>query len=497
MKLAYLSCLIGLVLTSCGSDESESSNNKPGASTKEGQPEEITVPQDDLDKTLPQLQSVLGDQLESALGDSSPKTQAFKIDPKANNTLTTTSGVIIQIPANAFEGAGSSVDIYIKELFSPMDAILSGMQTISDKGILASDGMLFIDAQSDGSSLQMANDKSIMMALPSRDTRNKDYKVFEGGNSNPNELIWKESKGKMQDYIIPFPPQYLLNGVIDYYEDELGNYRDKILYYHVSPELKDKPEVSKYNWWYYEDLDKYKNSLVVTREFASMFESTAGISSHDEVTAFYLEKTNLPLWQVDSMYWPEYEFKDRKHGKVIKLDYEGIDLNENGYEKLAKEGLSDEDIQVTMFYHQQRERIMKDMDDQANARKVANYNSIMLRSLGWINIDRYVELKGDPLLVNITVENGSKNTQVYAVNEDDKIILRANRDENGTFFFGKTPEEKVKIPLPAVIYSFDVIDGQFHFYLTQPQWYSEEPISIKLGAISKEEVKEFFDFIKD
>ncbi len=485
-----------LLLVSCGSESSDTESNSSGNSTKVGTPEEVKDSQEELIKQTPQLQNAL-DGLQNALGTSAPAAQVFRIDPGANNTVETKSGAIIQIPANAFKGARSSVDVVVKEIFSPMDAVLSGMQTISEKGPLASDGMIFIDARSNGNSLELAQGKDILMSLPAQDRRNKDYQIFEGGKVPARDVVWKEStESKMQDYIIPFAPQYLLNGTIDYYEDELGEFRDRILYYHVSPELKDNPAVSKYNWWYYDNLDQYKNSLVVTREFASMFESTAGISVHDEVTAFYLEHSDKALWVVDSMYWPEYRYKDRKHGKVIKLDYDGIDLNENGHQKLSELGLSEEEIQITMFYHNQREQIMRDMDAENDRRTALNYNNVVLRSLGWINIDRYAELRGDELLANITVTNSTENTQVYLVNEMDKVFLKAFQKE-GVFFFGKTPDDKVRLPLPAVIYAFDVIDGQFYFHAASPYWNAEKPISFELKPVPKEKVDAFLEYMKD
>lgn len=467
-------CVFTIVLLGCSESEQKESDEKVKAGS--------IVPVN--------AENLLPKKIADVLKGNLPEIQEFAIESDEFNVLETKNGAIINIPPDAFEGNPTDVILKVKEIFSIKDIVFSGMQTVSDKGWLLTSGMIYLQAFSDDKEVFFKKGKSAVVNIPtdnfSLDATNK---LFEGVKSE-NGIEWKETNdNNLLDFIIPFPINYLQNDMIDYYASDLEQYHDRILTYIVDPSLKNVSEVSQYNWWKYESLEKYKNSLIVTREFNSMFNGTSGIADHHEMVDFYFQRNELPLWKIDSMYWPEYEYKDRKNGKVIKLDYDGLDLNNDGYEKLIKQGLTEENAFLTMSYYETRKNLMKKMDKDPEERFAAQFNTMLINRMGWINIDKYLDSDKEPISLKITVLETSENTMVYLVDKKNKLVLRANRNGN-VFFFGKDENEKLPIPDYCTVYTFDANNGLFYFQETYLEEGDQE-YEVLMESVEKNNISDF------
>ena len=98
--------------------------------------------------------------LDAAYATLRPKIQQFNIDNKKVNTVKAAGGTEILIPAGCFvDGNGNSIEgnvqVEIVEAFSLQDFITSGLATTSDDKILMSNGMMYINAMSGDTKLQL------------------------------------------------------------------------------------------------------------------------------------------------------------------------------------------------------------------------------------------------------------------------------------------------------------------------------------------------------
>ena len=111
------------------------------------------------------------------------KSEYFNIDTRADTTLITKSGSKYRIYANSFEleqnDSTQIIQIEIKEAINPIDFIIGNLTTISNDKILSSDGMLFIGASINDSSINLKNDKEIGIMFPTSKL-DEEMLIFEG-----------------------------------------------------------------------------------------------------------------------------------------------------------------------------------------------------------------------------------------------------------------------------------------------------------------------------
>jgi hypothetical protein len=115
--------------------------------------------------------------------------QSFSFNNKNGGVFQTRGGAKVHFPANAFAGDGT-VNISLKEAFSPADMILNGMPAMSDRGPLESGGEFYIGATMNGQDAQLAAGKQIQVDLPATGAKMDSMQVYNGivspDSSNPS-----------------------------------------------------------------------------------------------------------------------------------------------------------------------------------------------------------------------------------------------------------------------------------------------------------------------
>ena len=116
--------------------------------------------------------------------------QSFSFNNKDGGVFQTQGGAKVHFPANAFAGDGT-VNISLKEAFSPADMILNGMPAMSDKGPLESGGEFYIGATMNGQDAQLAAGKQIQVDLPATGAGMDSMQVYKGvvsqDSANPSQ----------------------------------------------------------------------------------------------------------------------------------------------------------------------------------------------------------------------------------------------------------------------------------------------------------------------
>lgn len=124
--------------------------------------------------------------------------QHFIFDASEGAEFTAQEGTQFIIQPNSFSDNNGtiydgSVNIEIKEIYTPKDMILSNKPTMAGDSILESGGEIFIDAKDEsGQPLQLTKDKTICAKLPTKNPAN-DMLLFKGEELPHNEFNWIET----------------------------------------------------------------------------------------------------------------------------------------------------------------------------------------------------------------------------------------------------------------------------------------------------------------
>lgn len=117
----------------------------------------------------------------------------YKADAALGGSFTTDKGSVIKIPENAFttkdgRSVSGPIDIEVKEVFSTLDIINSGVFPISNDAVLNSGGEFFIEASSNGEELVVGKDAFISFSIPAQAV-DANMQLFFGGPGNDNEDV--------------------------------------------------------------------------------------------------------------------------------------------------------------------------------------------------------------------------------------------------------------------------------------------------------------------
>jgi hypothetical protein len=186
-----------------------------------------------------------------------PDLETFNISNNKSTEIEAALGTKILIPQGCFvdnEGrtVTGEIQMEIIEAFSLSDFITSGLITLSEDKLLLSNGMLFIDAKSNGTSLKIKEGSELTVSMPTI-TNNNGYQMFTGDGRN-----WSVDSNMIQnDYLIPLPLDLLyLYGNKNLYHCS-GGKDNKYAYYDTSI-------ISYTN-------SKFENTIIATMEFRERF----------------------------------------------------------------------------------------------------------------------------------------------------------------------------------------------------------------------------------
>ncbi|MCB0630510.1 MAG: hypothetical protein R2824_13010 [Saprospiraceae bacterium] len=131
--------------------------------------------------------------------------QTFVIDPTRRTTLVGNRGTRLTIPANSFKDlsgwpVNEPVKLFLKEIFTRPQMIISGLTNTSEDRILESAGQLYLKAESEGRSLKLAAPVSVDIPLMLGVDNPLASQLFSGGISQTSSFgsghrfDWKLSK---------------------------------------------------------------------------------------------------------------------------------------------------------------------------------------------------------------------------------------------------------------------------------------------------------------
>ncbi len=194
----------------------------------------------DVSKQVEQLLT-----LSDTTGTGSPAL-VMTIDPKADTTMITPNGLVLDIPQGAFvDEAGRAITkpvrVTLLEAIDGVDIMKAGLSTMSGDTLLETGGMFYIDAQVDGKRVGIDPSKPLTVMLPSEQADPR-MMLYEGVMSEEGVVDWRNPQ-TLQRTLVPvdittldfYPPGYLAK-VAELGKDATDKWYTDSLYWSFSAE---------------------------------------------------------------------------------------------------------------------------------------------------------------------------------------------------------------------------------------------------------------------
>ncbi|MCB9261077.1 MAG: hypothetical protein H6607_01710 [Flavobacteriales bacterium] len=115
----------------------------------------------------------------------------YEINNLNDTIIETPDGIILHIPAHCFDSV-ENYSLNVEEALTPVEIIKSGLSTVSDSGLLYTNGMFKITATNNGKTLEIAAGKQITAQIPADEIDSK-MMLFDGVETN-GEVKWTNPK---------------------------------------------------------------------------------------------------------------------------------------------------------------------------------------------------------------------------------------------------------------------------------------------------------------
>lgn len=380
-----------------------------------------------------------------------PLKTTFEISANEESVIQGDEGTVIYIPANSFEFADGTkpkgkIKIELKECYTNASIIGQGLHTNSQGSILASGGMIYIAAKSDGKNLEIKDGSALQIGFPKSDSKNEmdlfysvkapnglttwipDYKMFELDQPIISEV-------SNEDAVTPLKyPIEITDDMYDFYiECSGGN----------SASLDAIISGTNTNMWDY--LNDQKNSQV---KFAEEFYR----NNYRFFINFHIDQNgkmfNFRLADKDDGYYDENPPRYSEKAVQLYIDYlkklppfevssftDGI---RPGWDYSV--GVSAYNgINWQKFKEKFRSKFQKSRNDASikiNGFELDNY-VFAVTKLGWINCDRFLDIPDDQktdFIVNSTEKSEQKIRLIFENNRGERTIMNGETKKGETIF---------------------------------------------------------------
>lgn len=147
--------------------------------------------------------------LNSVFSSDNIPSQNFTINAETDTVLVGKSGTIIRVYKNTFvdnngKRIKGQVNLELKEIFKSSDIVLANLTTLSNGNTLQTGGMIFLNATLDGEQLEIANNGSVGIIMPTDSVQNL-MQVFNGIQDSLG-VNWEEPKALINSQIAPAMP---------------------------------------------------------------------------------------------------------------------------------------------------------------------------------------------------------------------------------------------------------------------------------------------------
>ncbi|UTW66683.1 hypothetical protein KFE94_00800 [bacterium SCSIO 12643] len=163
------------------------------------------------------------------------ESEYFDIDAKNDTVVKGQKGTMIVLPKGCFintkgEVVTSNVKLELAEALSLEEMVLSNLTTTSDGNLLETDGMIYLEATSNGERLAINKENPIYIEIPTA-KKKSGMMAYKGIRDEDGNMNWVEPK-ELDKYLTPIDIELL-----DFYPDGFENAVAKNLPYKQHKEL--------------------------------------------------------------------------------------------------------------------------------------------------------------------------------------------------------------------------------------------------------------------
>lgn len=139
--------------------------------------------------------------------------EIFKIKTAHDTIIETKDGIVVYIPADAFDTSEPTVDFLIQGAVKTEDILMAGLSTITADGHeLETGGMFYVDAFVNGNRVDLK--KELTVDVPSGDPKTG-MQLYDGEKNANGEIVWNNPK-QLESFLNPveittldfYPPDY-------------------------------------------------------------------------------------------------------------------------------------------------------------------------------------------------------------------------------------------------------------------------------------------------
>ncbi len=118
--------------------------------------------------------------------------ELFQINADRDTVIESEEGIVVYIPANAFETENNQVDFLIQEALTPADILYAGLNTMTADGEeLETGGMFYFDAFANGERIPLK--KELTVDIPANMDKTG-MQLYDGIENEDGELLWTNPK---------------------------------------------------------------------------------------------------------------------------------------------------------------------------------------------------------------------------------------------------------------------------------------------------------------
>lgn len=431
------------------------------------------------------------------------RTQYFSINPTIDTTLFGLRGGIFSIEKGSFEGE-SSIDIEIKEAYSPSEIVYAGLTTESDGRLLESGGMVYFNAKRNGKQAKLL--KPVDISIPTHYV-NDEMKLFKGEENSDGSVNWKDPEPL--DSSINISPidtaERLFMGKCaschSIFKDGTGpalagveeRLNDRTI---LRSFIQDPGAVMAENLYF--QCQKLK--------FGSMMTGFPDLTDKDiDLILDYIKNETAKRPDLK----PVLDMPEKKLHSLDTTDYSScipapcgfdtiyVDTTEYGYVSGNMMNLNEEATKNDSmdYLYKNPDSLEKAMRKNGFADIVSTegrYN-FRIRTLGWFNVDAFYEgLKGTEI-VDLFVKTDfeqQKNVGIHVFFPDKKTLTVGKfHEEDGLFHFEKY---KGQIPLfineNAIVLGYASIGEKIYYGITTFKVSKQQTISLAIKETTKQEL---------
>lgn len=115
--------------------------------------------------------------------------EIFEIQTDRDTVIESSGGMVLFIPAHAFNTNATTVDFVLQEALTPATILYAGLSTITETGeALETGGMFYLDAYVNGKRVNLTKDLTV--DIPSDPTKTGMH-LYDGVKDSMGEIIWK------------------------------------------------------------------------------------------------------------------------------------------------------------------------------------------------------------------------------------------------------------------------------------------------------------------